>query len=208
MKKLLLLSAVLLTAGIAAESKNPASKTPSANPETASSVSGNSSPSPEMSAQSNDDLVKSISQGDLGGVKRALKNGANVNLKIKDVTPLMMAAGKGSKEIIDILIENKADPSQKGEHGKTAFTVAVRRGKHAAAKTLLEKGSDINTKDDKGVTSLMWAAYEEREDMVKFLLENKADVNAVNIRGKTAMMYAKERNNKKIEKLLKEAGAE
>lgn len=202
MKKLLLLSAVLLGAGLSAQSKNPASKTvPPSSSETAA-------PSPEISAQSNDDLVKSISQGDLGGVKRALKNGANANLKIKDITPLMMAAGKGSKEIIDILIENKADPSQKGEHGKTAFTVAVRRGKLAAAKALLEKGSDINAKDDKGVTSLMRAAYEEREDMVKFLLESKADVNAVNIRGKTAMMYAKERNNKKIEKLLKEAGAE
>lgn len=208
MKNLLFLAAVLLAVGIGAESKNPAPKTQPASSETPSSVSGNSSPSPEMSAQSNDDLVKSISQGDLGGVKRALKNGANANLKIKDITPLMMAAGKGSKEIIDVLIENKADPAQKGDHGKTAFTVAVRRSKLAAAKALLEKGSDINAKDDKGVTSLMWAVYEEREDMVKFLLENKADVNAVNIRGKTAMMYAKERNNKKIEKLLKEAGAE
>ncbi|MDX1957776.1 MAG: ankyrin repeat domain-containing protein [Leptospiraceae bacterium] len=156
----------------------------------------------------NEELIKSAMNGDLGGVKRAIKAGADVNARVRDLTSLMIAAGRGHKEIVASLLESNADINIKGEGGKTALSIALRRHQLPTAKLLLEKGCDINTKDDKGVTPLMWAVYEGNMETVKFILENKADPNLANSKEKTALGYAKEKNWKEIEKALKEAGAE
>jgi uncharacterized protein len=156
----------------------------------------------------NEDLIKNTVTGNIGGVRRALKAGAEANVQVRDLTPLMIASGKGSEEIVNLLLESNADPNVKGDNGKTAFTISMRRNHLKIAEILAAKGTDVNAKDDKGVTSLMWAAYEGREDAVKFLIEKQADVNLANNVDKTALKYAEERNFKSIIKLLKEAGAE
>jgi len=159
-------------------------------------------------ATPNEELIKSAMNNDVGGVKRAVKNGADINARVRDLTSLMIAAGRGYKEVVASLLEANADVNVKGEHGKTALSIALRRHHLPTAKLLLEKGCDINGKDDKGVTPLMWAVYEGKMETVKFILENKADPNAANSKEKTALGYAKERNLKDIEKVLREAGAE
>jgi ankyrin repeat protein len=156
----------------------------------------------------NEDLIKNIVLGDLGGVKRAIKAGADVNIRIRDLTPLMIAAGQGKLEIVNALLENNADANLVGDNGKTALTISLRRNHLKVAELLLQKNADINAKDDKGVTALMWAVYEGRVDAVKFIIDNKADVNLANKNDKSALRYAKERNNKEIIKLLTDAGAE
>jgi ankyrin repeat protein len=159
-------------------------------------------------ANPNEELIKSTMSGDLGGVKRSIKNGADVNARVKDLSPLMIAAARGFTEIVTHLLESKADANQKGENGKTALSASLRRHKLTTAKILLEKGCDINAKDDKGVTPLMWAVYEGNLETVKFIIENKADVNLVNSKEKTALTYAREKKFKDLEKILKDAGAE
>ena len=156
----------------------------------------------------NEDLIKNIVLNDLGGVRRAVKAGADPNIKIRDLTPLMIASGKGNLEIVNVLLESNADPKISGDNGKTALSIALRRNHLKVAEALLAKGADINVKDEKGVTALMWAVYEGRTETVKFIIDNKADVNAANNSDKSALRYAKERNFKEIVKMLQDAGAE
>jgi len=163
---------------------------------------------PKYSLNSNEDVFRYVVSGDVGGLKRSLKNGGDPNGRIRDLTPLMIAAGTGNKDIINVLIENKAEINAKGENGKTPLTIALRRNNLQTAQLLIEKGSDINTRDDKGVTPLMWASYEGRLETVKFILKNNPDVNASNSKDRTALKYAIERNYKEIIQVLKEAGAE
>jgi ankyrin repeat protein len=163
---------------------------------------------PKYSLNSNEDVFKNIVNGDIGGLKRALKNGGDPNGRVRDLTPLMIAAGNGNVDIINVLLENKADLNAKGDNGKTSLTIALRRNNLQTAQLLIEKGADINTRDDKGVTPLMWASYEGRLETVKFILKNKPEVNASNNKDRTALNYATEKNFKDIIATLKEAGAE
>jgi uncharacterized protein len=165
-------------------------------------------PQPKYSLNSNEDVFKNVVNGDIGGLKRAIKNGGDPNGRIRDLTPLMIAAGTGNKDIITVLIESNADINAKGDNGKTALTIALRRNNLQTAQLLIEKGADINSRDDKGVTPLMWATYEGRLETVKFILQNKGDVNASNNKDRTALNYANERNQKDIIAALKQAGAE
>jgi uncharacterized protein len=162
----------------------------------------------KYSPYANEELFKNIVSGDIGAIKRAIKNGGDVNAKVRDLTPLMIAAGAGNKDVVNVLLENNADVATKGDNGKTALTIALRKSNLPIADVLIGKGADINAKDDKGVTPLMWASYEGRLETVKFVIDKKAEINASNIRGKTALNYAKEKNFKEIIKLLTEAGAE
>ena len=174
----------------------------------ASEVKEEEKPQPKFSLNSNEDVLKNVVNGDIGGLKRALKGGGDPNGRVRDLTPLMIAAGTGNKDIITVLIENNADINAKGDHGKTALTIALRRNNLQTAQVLIEKGADVNTRDDKGVTPLMWATYEGRLETVKFILQNKGDVNASNNKDRTALNYANERNLKDIIAALKQAGAE
>ncbi|MCB1178453.1 MAG: ankyrin repeat domain-containing protein [Leptospiraceae bacterium] len=159
-------------------------------------------------ASANEDLIRNIVIDDLGGVKRAIKKEADVNIRIRDLTPLMIASGRGNIDVVNALLEANADPNVVGDNGKTALTIALRRNQLKVAEALIQKGADINAKDDKGVTPLMWAVYEGRSETVKFIIDNKGDVNIANNIDKSALRYAKEKNNKEIIKMLEEAGAE
>lgn len=163
---------------------------------------------PKYSLNSNEDVFRYVVSGDVGGLKRALKNGGDPNGRIRDLTPLMIAAGIKNKDIINILIESKSDINAKGDNGKTPLTIALRKNNLEIAQLLLEKGADINSRDDKGVTPLMWATYEGRLETVKFILKNNPDINASNNKDRTALSYAVEKNYKDIIAALKQAGAE
>ena len=59
-----------------------------------------------------------------------LENGAEVNVRgtKKGITPLMLAAGWGNKELVQMLLEHGADPNITNIFGKTAKMLAKDRG--------------------------------------------------------------------------------
>ena len=62
----------------------------------------------------NEDLIKTIEEGDINNVVIALSNGANVNFKsYYGRTALIYASINGYTEIVKILIENGADINAK-----------------------------------------------------------------------------------------------
>lgn len=58
------------------------------------------------------------------GVRNAIENGANVNIQISGETPLHRAAFLGNKNILNILLDNGADPLSENKDGKTPAQLA------------------------------------------------------------------------------------
>jgi TonB family protein len=80
-----------------------------------------------------------------------------VNLNVADrdgVTPLMLAASRGSHRVIEVLLAAGADPDAQNVKGFTALMLAV-IGKHLeAAAVLINAGADPGAESAQGITAL------------------------------------------------------
>lgn len=148
-----------------------------------------------LRADANFDLMDSATQGDLEGVKEALK-GANIHAQDNSVgwEALARAAGGGHLSIIKYLLENaKIDTNAKGPDGMTALMVAARANQLPVVQYFVETTkSDVNEKDNNGKTALMWATQTatttNRLPLVQYLVESaKADINTRDSTGKTML---------------------
>jgi len=133
-----------------------------------------------------------------------LLKGEDVNQKTKKgMTALIAATLNGNKEIVSILLDNKADVNLKGIEGATALMVAASEGNIDIANLLIKKGANIN--EINGQSALMNASNEGHFDMVKLLLENGAEIDAIGKEnGRTALMFAAMSGHLEITKLLLE----
>ena len=120
-------------------------------------------------------------------------------------TMLMLAAHGGHKEIVKLLIDNKANPNIKNNGGETALMHAAVKGRTEVVKLLIDNGADINIKGRDGVTALMLAATWERMEIVKLLIDNGADINIKGRDGVTALMYASRYGHQEIIDILRAA---
>ena len=96
-------------------------------------------------------------------------------------TPLQMASRDGSKEMVELLLEQGADvnsPSAK-KFGATALQFAAIKGLLGIAYLLLENGADVNAPPAEmgGRTALEGAAEHGRVDMVQLLLNAGANIS-------------------------------
>ena len=57
-----------------------------------------------------------------------MKKGVDATVGKDGDTVLILAAKKGSKAIVELLLANKADPNIKNKDGKTALGIAKRKG--------------------------------------------------------------------------------
>jgi len=123
-------------------------------------------------------------------------------------TLLMVAAERGHKDLLPILLEAKADPnmatSANTPHhlttrgGVTALMIAAHHGYEQIAHVLLEAGAIVDTQlPDRpdtqlpdGRTALMIAAKLGRERCAHVLLKAKADPNKATSDGRTALIIA------------------
>ena len=150
--------------------------------------------------------------------KLLIEKGADVNAIDSDgCTALMNAAARGDKEMVDLLIANKADVkiNVTSKEGTVLMYAADTRKDDAAdarryeiMKLLIEKGADVNAKKDDGTTALMCAAWRGKKEIVKLLIEKGADVNAVTTGERwSAVQAAYYNEHEEIVKLLREHGA-
>ncbi|MDQ7827349.1 MAG: ankyrin repeat domain-containing protein [Candidatus Eremiobacteraeota bacterium] len=144
------------------------------------------------------------------------------------ITALMIAAGQGKKDIVELLISKGADVNAKDGTGMTAlFRAMVSKD---ILELLLSSGADINVKALKGMTPLMFFTLFCEKTFIELLIHHGAEVNAksdkdlidilghslisnsteANIKnnnGWTALMFAEARGEKDIADLLRKHGA-
>lgn len=75
-------------------------------------------------------------------------------------TPLHYAAGANRDQMVDLLLNNDADPNAKDEHDRTPLIEAASTGSCEVIELLKRRGADPNARDNlEARTPLMWAAY-------------------------------------------------
>jgi ankyrin repeat protein len=152
--------------------------------------------------------------GSLPTVRLLLEANADVNAvdSYQKQTALMRAAAEGHSEVIQALLDAKADPNRKahvtgleerkhGDHptgGFTALMFAARNGHEAAIRTLMKGGADPKLTNGDGATATIIAIINDRFDLAKTMVDLGADPNdgalyfAVDMHDATSDMRARD----------------
>lgn len=145
-----------------------------------------------------DIFLKAARQGDSGKVMALLKDDPYLvydrSLEYGE-TALHVAAGEGYKDLVELLLANKALVEAKATRkdiraGWTALHFATEAGRKDVVEFLVAKGANINARDDHFWTPLHWAATRGYKDVVESLLNGGANVNAGNAQGWTPLDQA------------------
>jgi ankyrin repeat protein len=129
--------------------------------------------------------------GALEKVKSLIENGADINAiedRQKD-TPLHKAVKGGHKEVVELLLANKAEIDIKNEEDYTPLQNAVMLGYREIAEVLINSGANIEVVSEGKMTLLHWAAGLGHKDMVEMLLAHNMDVKAKDQKGKIPSDY-------------------
>ncbi len=91
----------------------------------------------EGASQSVQTLFRAVEQGNLAWTYRLLAMGADINVRDKTgQTPLMSATAKGYADMVQILIQNGANPKLENHQGDSAMTIALLKGYTRIAQSL------------------------------------------------------------------------
>jgi ankyrin repeat protein len=105
-------------------------------------------------------------------VRHLLVLGANPNTCSCSGTPLMSAVERNDEDILNLLIEAKANINTQVEEGFTALMLAALNGHISMVKRIIELGAnpDITTIDDFPRTALVCAAEYKHQEVFNYLL--------------------------------------
>jgi ankyrin repeat protein len=134
-----------------------------------------------------DEIHDAAQSGDTVKVKALLKDNPDLvfSKNTNGWTPLFSAAFHGHKDVVDVLLANKADVNAKDNDGRTLLHWMAAGSKNMV-ELLLTNNANVNARANDGTTPLDWAVYNGAHkkngntNVMELLLANKADVNATN----------------------------
>ena len=116
-------------------------------------------------------LAASAASGDLEGIRRMLRDGAQVDQGDLDGrTALHLAAAEGQLEAVSLLLERGAQVDPVDRWGSTPLLNAVRAGQAPTAARLIAADAQVNHPERNGRTALHIAATEGVVSMAQLLL--------------------------------------
>lgn len=126
------------------------------------------------------ELHAAVLRGDFELVQSLVTSGdADVDTpdEEKGVTALLLAAGKGKVQVVELLIKLGANVTlQRGKYQMSALHCAAKGGHLAVVKVLLDAdSSNINALDGTGCTALYWTTRKGYVKIADFLLDHGAD---------------------------------
>ncbi|MBC8466318.1 MAG: ankyrin repeat domain-containing protein, partial [Deltaproteobacteria bacterium] len=103
-------------------------------------------------------LARGCVTGNVDQIKEAIKNGANVNQKSANRTPLYFAVSENNLNAVILLVENgdRIDPLN-GIAGRSALHQAAIKGYFDIVKHLVNAGAEINIRNTHNRTPLDYA---------------------------------------------------
>jgi hypothetical protein len=126
----------------------------------------------------------------------------NVNIRYKNSTPLHIALENNYPiDVINALIEAKANTNAHDYAGRTPLTIAVLSGNLKSVNALLEVGVNPNVVPLSGIPPLHTAIKQKHVDIILALIKAKADLNKAS-NGLTPLSVAESTGNIEIVKLL------
>lgn len=154
-------------------------------------------------------VLRATEAGCLETVQFLLAEGCKAQSEGSRRSPLAVASNLGFESIVDLLLENGADPDREGSAANSPLHAALLGEHPIIARKLVEAGAAVNgRRSTGGVTALMLAAYVEQGDAssLRLLLEKGADPKATNERGETALGWARKRGFAALIEPLEKAG--
>ncbi|MBW2608621.1 MAG: ankyrin repeat domain-containing protein, partial [Deltaproteobacteria bacterium] len=89
-------------------------------------------------------LHSAILKGDINGVKALLDQGADINERFYEQTPLMYASAKGNNEMVNLLLKRGANINAGSKEGVSSLGVAAENTHVSTVKLLISKGADTD----------------------------------------------------------------
>lgn len=147
--------------------------------------------------------------GDVATVMSLVKSGVSANeLDPAGDTPLIVAARADQREVANVLIQLRADPSLASPDGTTPLHAAALTDDANLIYVLTGAGPDVNARDANGATPLMLAAEAGKGAAVAALRLNKlADLEIADNAGRTALTRAGLKGQKIVVTILLRYGA-
>lgn len=105
-------------------------------------------------------------------------------------TPLAWAAALGHTQIVQILLDERANPNTEDETKHTPLSLAAMSGHENIVQLLLARGGvHLDHRDDYGMTPLSLACLYGYDTVIKILIQRGADLNAVDKQGITPVIF-------------------
>jgi len=136
----------------------------------------------------NKHLHDAVSEGDLEAAESAIRDGANVNIRLQDGEVLLfLVIKKGDVDMAKLLIKHKAKIDIFDDDGYTPLDRTIIYNQSLIAKDLIANGADINIKLKNGQVPLHTAAIFGNVEIAGLLIENGADIYDKNNYGQTPL---------------------
>ena len=112
--------------------------------------------------------------GDLEKAKSLLKDNPDLvfSKDTNGLTPLHWAAIQGHKDMVELLLANKADVNARDNYGWTALHAAALFGQAGVTELLLANKADVNAKANDGWTPLHRATANGHKDVAEVLRQH------------------------------------
>lgn len=143
--------------------------------------------------------------------------GANPNMiinvkileKLTSIPLLIFIAQTGDfVNLINVLLDFKANINIKDVNGKTPLRLAVTMNKENIAKLLIDRGANVNAKDKFQESIIQAALSRNNYNIIKLLIDKGADVFVKDRYNKTTLMLAAIQGNENIARVLIEKGVD
>ncbi|XP_065072849.1 transient receptor potential channel pyrexia isoform X2 [Ochlerotatus camptorhynchus] len=119
--------------------------------------------------------------GSIESIALLMTKGIDINAGIEKHSALHYAVQRNSKQCVEFLLKNGADPNTPQVYTQTPLHVAAANAYVECMELLLKYGADARSQyGQKKITSLHLAASENYLDCVKLLIQSGADIDARN----------------------------
>ena len=147
-------------------------------------------------------------RGDIGSLKAALEEGADIEEFSQDgATPLMLAASKGHHDAIKILLASGANIDATSTKGWTTLMSAAYKQDARTVKQLISDGADVNHLSPDRWTALAEASCQGQEEIMRLVLQCGADTESRCSHDWTPLMHASYIGDEAAVRLLLDAGS-
>ena len=89
-------------------------------------------------------------------------------------SPLIKAAMKGHKDLVQLLLDRGAEPNMSNEYGSAPLHWAAQEGQKDVVQYLLDREAELNMANQLGLTPLHYAAWIGHKVVVQLLLDRGA----------------------------------